>query len=170
VVWPGFYAAGDRWIGSEVLLHRTPPGVLDRSPSLDDAGDRCGPTIGRLPEGVSRQRARSLRGLPARRETPNLQARSPELPLRYGERDSEPNSLRSRASKRESVTVLGVIQEIDIWRAAVVMVKRYADDAEANADRRADELETEGDKAGAAIWRRVTVAIEQLIDRTGTLH
>ena len=90
--------------------------------------------------------------------------------MRYGERDSEPNSLRSRASKRESVTVLGVIQEIDIWRAAVVMVKRYADDAEANADRRADELETEGDKAGAAIWRRVTVAIEQLIDRTGTLH
>jgi hypothetical protein len=67
------------------------------------------------------------------------------------ERDSEHNSLRSRTSKRESVTVLGVIQEIDIWRVAVLMVKRYADDAEANADRRADELETEGDQAGAAI-------------------
>jgi hypothetical protein len=58
--------------------------------------------------------------------------------------------------------VLGVIQEIDIWRVAGLMVKRYADDAETNADRRADELETEGDQAGAAIWRRVTVAIEQL--------
>jgi len=34
------------------------------------------------------------------------------------------------------------------------MVNRYADDAEANADRRADELETEGDQAGAEIWRR----------------
>ena len=66
--------------------------------------------------------------------------------------------------------MLGVIQEIDIWRIAVVMVKRYANDAEANADRRADELETEGDQARAAIWRRVTVAIEQLTDRTGTLH
>jgi hypothetical protein len=44
------------------------------------------------------------------------------------------------------------------------MLKRYADDAEANADRRADQLETEGDHAGAAIWRRVTVAIEQLTD------
>ena len=66
--------------------------------------------------------------------------------------------------------MLGVIQEIDIWRVAVLMVKRYADDAEANADRRADELETEGDQDGAAIWRRVTVAIEQLTDRTGTLH
>ena len=50
------------------------------------------------------------------------------------------------------------------------MIKRYADDAEANADRRADELETEGDQAGAAIWRRVTVAIEQLTDTTGPLH
>jgi hypothetical protein len=50
------------------------------------------------------------------------------------------------------------------------MVKRDADDAEANADRRADELETEGDQTGAAIWRRVTVAIEQLTDLTGTLH
>jgi hypothetical protein len=74
--------------------------------------------------------------------------------------------------------VFGVIQEIDIWRVAVLLVKRYADDAEANADRRADELETEGDdeletegdQAGAAIWRRVTFAIEQLIDTTGPLH
>jgi hypothetical protein len=66
--------------------------------------------------------------------------------------------------------VLGVIQEIDIWRVAVMMVKRYANDAEANADRRADELETDSDQAGAAIWRQVTVAIEQLKDLTGTLH
>jgi hypothetical protein len=69
----------------------------------------------------------------------------------YAERDSESNSLGSRTSKRESVTVLSVVQEIDIWRVAVLMVKRYADDAEANADRRVDELETEGDQAGAAI-------------------
>ena len=50
------------------------------------------------------------------------------------------------------------------------MVKRYADDGEANADRRADELETEGDQVGAAIWRRVTFAIETLTDITGPLH
>ena len=47
--------------------------------------------------------------------------------------------------------MFGVIQEIDIWRVAVLMVNRYADDAEANADGRADELETVGDQAGAAI-------------------
>ena len=66
--------------------------------------------------------------------------------------------------------MFGVIQEIDIWRVAVLMVKRYAVNAEANADRRADELETEGDRAGAVIWRRVTIAIEQLTDTSGPLH
>jgi hypothetical protein len=59
-----------------------------------------------------------------------------------------------------------VIREIDIWRVAVLMIKRYADDAESNAGQRADELETEGDYAGAAIWRWVTVAIEQLTNNT----
>jgi hypothetical protein len=63
-----------------------------------------------------------------------------------------------------------VIPEIDIWRVANLMIKRYAEAAKENADRRADELETEGDHAGAAIWRRVTVAIEQLTDTTGPSH
>ena len=36
--------------------------------------------------------------------------------------------------------------------------------------RRAEELATDGDHAGAAIWRRVTVAIEQLTDTTGPPH
>ena len=67
-------------------------------------------------------------------------------------------------------TLPAVIHEIDIWRVAALMVKRYAEDAEANADRCADDLETEGDQAGAAIWRRVTVAIEQLTDTTGPRH
>ncbi len=90
--------------------------------------------------------------------------------MSYAERDSERNFLRSRTSKRKSVTVFDVIQEIDIWRVAVLMVNRYADAAEAKADRCADELETEGDHTGAAICRRVTVAIEQLTDTTGPLH
>ena len=65
-----------------------------------------------------------------------------------------------------------MISKIDIWRVAVLMIRRYSDEAEVNADRRADELETEGDYAGAAIWRRVTVAIEQLTNTTppGPLH
>ena len=63
-----------------------------------------------------------------------------------------------------------MIQEIDIWRVAVLMVNRYADEAKANSDRRAAELATDGDHAGAAIWRRVTVGIEQLTDTTGPPH
>ena len=60
-----------------------------------------------------------------------------------------------------------MIREIEIWRAAVLMLSRYAGDAEANSFRRAVELAAEGDHAGAAIWRRITVAIEQLTDTTG---
>jgi hypothetical protein len=75
-----------------------------------------------------------------------------------------------------------VIREIEIWRAAVRMLSRYAGDAEANSFRRAMELRqcesrrsapklaAEGDHAGAAIWRRITVAIEQLTDTTGPLN
>ena len=67
-------------------------------------------------------------------------------------------------------TLPGVIREIDIWRVAVLMVNRYADEAKPNSDRRAEELATDGDHAGAAIWRRVKVAIEQLTDTTGPPH
>jgi hypothetical protein len=80
-------------------------------------------------------------------------------------------------------TVFSVIREIEIWRAAVLMLSRYAGDAEANRFRRAVELRpkgesrrsapklaAEGDHAGAAIWGRVTVAIDQLTDRTGPLN
>ena len=62
---------------------------------------------------------------------------------------------------------MAVIQELDIWRVAVLMVNRYPDEAKASSDRRAAELATNGDRAGAAIWRRVTFAIEQLIDAPG---
>jgi hypothetical protein len=59
-----FHAAFNRRIGSEVLLHGTQAAVLDRGPPLDDAGDRGGPTIGRLPKAVSHERARYLRAVP----------------------------------------------------------------------------------------------------------
>jgi hypothetical protein len=69
-----------------------------------------------------------------------------------------------------SAIVTIVIREIEIWRVAVLMVNRYADEAETNSFQRAEQLAAEGDHAGAAIWRRVTVAIEQLIDTTGPLN
>ena len=65
--------------------------------------------------------------------------------------------------------MFGVIREIDIWGVAVLMLKRYADDAEANADP-PPSLKQRAITLARQIWRRVTVAIEQLTDLTGTLH
>jgi hypothetical protein len=70
MVWPSFYAACDRRIGSKVLLHGTPTGILDRGASVDDESDRRGPSIGRLPEGISHERARCLRGVLVGKDTP----------------------------------------------------------------------------------------------------
>jgi hypothetical protein len=59
-----FHAAFNRRIGSEVLLRRTQAAVLDRGASVDDEGDRRGPTIGRLLKGILYERARCLRRIP----------------------------------------------------------------------------------------------------------
>ena len=53
----------------------------------------------------------------------------------------------------------------------MLMVNPYADQAEAKNFRRAEEVAAaQGDHAEAAIWRRITVAIEQLTDTTGPLN
>ena len=75
-------------------------------------------------------------------------------------------SLGSGCRNVSSAIVSSVIREIEIWHVALLMVNRYADEAEANSFGRAEELAAEGDHAGAAIWRRVTVAIEQRTDTT----
>ena len=59
-----------------------------------------------------------------------------------------------------------MIPEIDIWRVANLMLKRYGDQAELESARRADELWEVGDAAGVAVWRRVTRAVSQLVNLT----
>jgi hypothetical protein len=65
-----------------------------------------------------------------------------------------------------------VIPEIDIWRAATLMLRRYGDKAEEQSAARADDLTTEADHDGAATWRRITDAVRQLATMTpaGPLH
>ena len=65
-----------------------------------------------------------------------------------------------------------MIPEIDIWRVANPMLKRYGDLAEVESARRADELWEVGDAAGVAVWRRVTGAVRQLANVTppGPVH
>ena len=55
-----------------------------------------------------------------------------------------------------------MIDDRDVWRAAVLIVKRYGDDATLEASARADQLLDEGDMAGAATWHRILDAIERL--------
>ena len=55
-----------------------------------------------------------------------------------------------------------VIPEIDIWRAANLMLKRHGEKAVEEGTRRADELAAQDDHNGAAVWRRNTDAIGQL--------
>jgi hypothetical protein len=65
-----------------------------------------------------------------------------------------------------------VIPDIDIWRAANLMLKRYGARARGESNDSADELATAGDDAGAATWRRITDAVCQLENTTppGPLH
>jgi hypothetical protein len=59
-----------------------------------------------------------------------------------------------------------VIPEIDIWRAAQLMLKSYGGKALKENAARADELADAGDDNGAAIWRRITDAVAQVANQT----
>ena len=65
-----------------------------------------------------------------------------------------------------------MIPEIDIWRAASLMLKRYGEKALDESAIRAEELAAQDDYNGAAVWRRITDAVGQLANVTpaGPLH
>jgi hypothetical protein len=65
-----------------------------------------------------------------------------------------------------------VIPEIDIWRIANLMLTRYGEEATLEGAKRAHELASEGDRAGAATWLRITGAIVQLTNTIppGAVH
>ncbi len=85
---------------------------------------------------------------------------------------SKPVPISQAIRNTSRVTLPGVIPEIDIWRVANLMLKRYGNKAKAHSDRHGEELTTSGDDAGAAVWRRITGAIEQLTNTIppGPLH
>ena len=75
-------------------------------------------------------------------------------------------------SRSQACTFRRVIPEIDIWRAAILMLKRHGEKALEQSTTRADELAAEGDHDGASTWRRITDAVSQLANNTptGPLH
>lgn len=52
--------------------------------------------------------------------------------------------------------------DLDLFRAAQLLVKRHAEDAAIVAAQRADELAREGDFEGAAVWTSILRAVEEL--------
>jgi hypothetical protein len=59
-----------------------------------------------------------------------------------------------------------LITEIDTWRAGRLMLMRYGERAFEESAARADELALAGDDDGAATWRRIMAAVEQLANKT----
>lgn len=53
-------------------------------------------------------------------------------------------------------------EEIDIWRAAHLLVKQHGADAETVAAQRADELLAQGDVDGERVWKRIVLAVNEL--------
>jgi hypothetical protein len=75
-------------------------------------------------------------------------------------------------SRPQACSVRRVIPEIDIWRAATLMLKRYGEKALEESATRADELAGAGDYKDEAVWRPITDAVGQLTNNTppGPLH
>jgi hypothetical protein len=65
-----------------------------------------------------------------------------------------------------------MIPDIDIWRAANLMLKRHGEKALDESAARADELAATGDYNGEAVWHRISTAIVELENQTpsGPVH
>ena len=59
-----------------------------------------------------------------------------------------------------------MIPELDFWRAAGLMLKRYGDKALEQSSARANELTGDGDHDAADTWHRITTAVAQLANTT----
>ena len=87
--------------------------------------------------------------------------------LAYQTAREGPEFRRGRAvlqSPLRSWKFCDVIPEIDIWRAATLMLKRYGERALEESASRADELASAGDDDGVAVWRRISDAVGQLVN------
>ena len=64
-----------------------------------------------------------------------------------------------------------MISDLDIWRAANLLIQRYGADAEIEAAKRADQMLERGDLDGHAVWKQIMRAIVALqAPAKGPLH
>jgi hypothetical protein len=59
----------------------------------------------------------------------------------------------------EMAYVPPVVRDIDIWRAANLLLKQHGADAETEAAKRADLMLERGDRDGQIVWQRIRRAI-----------
>ena len=55
--------------------------------------------------------------------------------------------------------------DIDIYRAANLLVKQHGQDAPIHAAMRADAMLDKGDLDGYAVWKRIVKAVEELLSK-----
>ena len=62
--------------------------------------------------------------------------------------------------------------DLDIIRAAQVLISQRGEDAPIHAAMRADELLDKGDMDGCAVWKRILAAVQELLNQEpeGTVH
>jgi len=60
------------------------------------------------------------------------------------------------------VLVTMPISDLDIWRSAHEFIKQHGEDAAVRAAMKADRFLAAGDVEGAALWKRIVRAINEL--------
>jgi hypothetical protein len=61
--------------------------------------------------------------------------------------------------------------DIDIWRAATLLIKQHGENAEIVAAQRADQILERGDPEGRVVWLRIRRAIAELqVAPSGPAH
>ena len=64
-----------------------------------------------------------------------------------------------------------MISDIDIWRAAILLIQRHGADAEIEAAKRADQMLERGDLDGQTVWKQIRRAtVELQAPAKGPLH
>jgi len=64
-----------------------------------------------------------------------------------------------------------MISDLDVWRAANLLIRQHGADAELEAAKRADLMLERGDLDGQSLWRRIRRAIVELqAPPVGPLH
>lgn len=56
-----------------------------------------------------------------------------------------------------------MVQEIDIWRTAKILVEQHGEDAPIHAAMRCDEMLDKGDLDGRAVWMAIKRACDDLL-------